>query len=102
MTQIQLLTDQTFRDRVTLQSITLARVGVANVNTSVTEKDYFKEVLRNPNDGHRIQTYVTLIASQVDVAAYDAVVAGNNESNINAFIRTEIIKVYKEAAKIWS
>lgn len=99
MTQIQLLSDETFRDRVTLQSIVLAR---ANANVAdQTLKDYFRQVLSNPNDGQRVNNYITLIVSQIDMAAYDALVLAGNETNINNFMKNEIVKVYKEAAKIW-
>jgi len=96
MTQIDLLTDSNFHDRIRLQLIVIARQAIAGGYTQ-EEKEYFKEVLRSPNDGGRVNNYATLICSQIDIAAWDAAGTENQKNNM---VKQEIVKVYKEAAKL--
>jgi len=98
MTQIELLSNADFHSRVQLQLIVIARQAVAG-NYTQDEKDYFKEVLRSPNDGGRVNNYVTLICSQINITDWDALAQGT-ENQKNNMVKQEIVKVYKEAAKL--
>jgi len=96
MTNIELLNDSDFSNRVKLQIVVVSRKIIKNVNSTKEEIEFARRVLQNPNDGQRVSSFVVLILAGFDASTWEAL----TEVQKNTLIETEVRKVFKEVGYI--